>query len=60
MAMIWIGYIFGITSKLYLAKFTYVLIFYVFNLLAVSVDICLYFRNSRLDAKRLLKGSVQV
>lgn len=58
MALIWIGYIFGITSKLYLAKFTYVLIFYVFNLLAVTGDICLYFRNSRLDKGRQLQESV--
>lgn len=58
MALIWIGYIFGITSKIYLAKYTYVLIFYVFNLLAVSVDIGLYFRNCRLDASRLVQESM--
>ena len=50
------GYIAGITSKFmneaYMASFAskwYVLIFYFINLLMVSADLALYFRNKRLD-----------
>ena len=53
------GYIAGITSKLlndsYMATFSekwYVLFFYVLNMLMVSIDILLYFRNRQLDKKR--------
>ena len=46
---IWIGYIFGIVGKLLRGNVNYVLIFYFVNLAAVTVDICLYFRNRRLD-----------
>ena len=52
-----VGYIAGITSKLmneqYMASFAskwYVLVFYVINLLMVSVDLALYFRNRHFDA----------
>ena len=47
---IWIGYIAGIAGKIISHNITYVLVFYVINILMVSVDICLYFRNKRLDA----------
>ena len=50
------GYIAGIAAKLtnaaYMAEFSgkwYVLFFYVLNMLMVSVDLSLYFRNRRLD-----------
>ena len=50
------GYIAGIASKFlnksYMAQFAtkwYVLIFYILNLLMVSTDLVLYFRNKRLD-----------
>ncbi len=52
------GYVAGITSKLineaYMASIAtkwYVLFFYVVNLLTVSTDLCLYFRNRKLDKK---------
>ena len=49
---IWVGYICGIIAKLSAPAFKwYVLMFYVINLIMVSVDIALYFRNRRLDAK---------
>lgn len=49
---IWVGYICGIVAKLTAPAFKwYVLMFYVINLIMVSVDIALYFRNRRLDAK---------
>ena len=48
---IWVGYVFGIISKLSQDKITYALIFYVINIIFISVDICLYFRNKRLDMR---------
>ncbi|MBO4406057.1 MAG: hypothetical protein J5849_00015 [Clostridia bacterium] len=46
---IWIGYVAGIASKLISGNVTYVFFFYVLNLLMVSFDLILYFRNKRLD-----------
>jgi len=46
---IWAGYVAGIASKLISGNITYVFFFYVLNLLMVSADILLYFRNRRLD-----------
>jgi hypothetical protein len=60
LCLIFFGYIAGIASKFaneaYMASIGqkwYVLFFYVLNLLMVGTDICLYFRNLRLDKKRL-------
>ena len=56
LCLIFFGYIAGIASKLlneaYMASFNtkwYVLIFYILNFLMVGIDLCLYFRNYRLD-----------
>lgn len=49
---IFIGYICGIAAKLISGNITYVFVFYVINLLMVGADICLYFRNRRLDSRR--------
>ena len=46
---IWLGYVAGIASKLISGNITYVFFFYVLNLLMVSLDMILYFRNRRLD-----------
>ncbi len=50
---IWIGYIFGVAGKIMqaveLGSVAYVFYFYVFNLIVVSADLILYFRNHRLD-----------
>lgn len=46
---IWLGYVSGITGKLITQNLTYVFIFYIINIVMVSVDICLYIRNIRLD-----------
>lgn len=43
------GYGFGIASKLISGHITYVFIFYVINFIMVFLDICLYFRNVKLD-----------
>ncbi len=50
--LIFVGYIFGITSKLLLPTFKwYVMFFYVLNLLMVMLDIGLYIRNYQIDKK---------
>ncbi len=45
---IWLGYVAGIASKLISGNITYVFFFYVLNLLMVSLDMILYFRNRSL------------
>lgn len=49
--LILIGYIFGMVSKLTNPNgyHWYVLAVYIINFCFVSVDLCLYFRNLRLD-----------
>lgn len=49
LCFILIGYVFGIISKLVSGNITYVLFFYVLNLIMVSVDTILYFRNTKID-----------
>ena len=50
---IWIGYVCGIAAKLTAESFKwYVLMFYVINIIMVTADILLYFRNVRLDRAR--------
>ena len=58
LCLIFFGYIVGISSKLlnesYMASFStkwYVLFFYVLNLIMVGTDLCIYFRNYKLDKK---------
>ena len=47
---IFVGYIFGIASKLTAPAYKwYVLMVYIINITTVSADIILYFRNHRLD-----------
>lgn len=43
------GYICGTASKFLSGKVNYVVIFYIINFVMVSIDIALYFRNSKLD-----------
>ncbi len=52
--LIWVGYLFGIASKVLKAQAGvptpfYVWFFYVLNLMMISVGIAVYFRNRRLD-----------
>ena len=42
-----IGYIAGILGKLVSGQINYVLLLYCFNLVMVSIDLGLYFRNKR-------------
>ena len=48
--LVCIGYLFGIAAKLVDDHLSYVIVFYVINLAMVSVDVGLWFRNTRLDA----------
>ena len=51
--LIFVGYIFGITSKLLAPSFKwYVMFFYVLNITMVELDLLLYIRNYRLDKKQ--------
>jgi hypothetical protein len=43
------GYLCGIAAKLMTGRVTYVLVFYFINILMVTVDILLYFRNRKFD-----------
>ena len=52
-----LGYLAGIAAKITAGNVTYVLFFYVLNILMVSADVCLYFRNRRLD--RLADAAAQ-
>ena len=48
--LIFLGYICGIASKLTTESYKwYVLFFYVLNILMVSVDLILYWRNYKID-----------
>ena len=65
LCLIFLGYIAGIASKFtneaYMAAFAdkwYVLVFYFINLSMVGLDICLYFRNRRLDKESEAGASV--
>ena len=51
------GYVFGIASKIASRNISYVLIFYCINLITVSIDVALYFRNRRLDLARSSAGA---
>ena len=59
LCLIEVGYVAGVASKLlnpaYMAAFDqkwYVLFFYVLNFTMVGVDLCLYFRNRKLDREK--------
>lgn len=63
LCLIFLGYVAGISSKIlnesYMASFSskwYVLVFYVLNLLMVGADMCIYFRNYKLDKKKEQKS----
>lgn len=44
-----LGYIFGIVSKLIDVRLSYTLVFYIINICMVGTCVVLYFRNARLD-----------
>ena len=50
--MIIIGYLFGLSGKSIAGNITYVVAFYVLDILLVSTDLILTFRNRKLDKER--------
>lgn len=54
--MIWIGYLAGVTWKVLVYLQTGVIkypsVFYLLNLIMVTIDLVLYFRNKKLDGER--------
>lgn len=50
--LIIMGYIAGISAKIYTHRFNYVLIVYLLNLIVVSANVVVYFINSRYDRPR--------
>ena len=50
--LITVGYIAGIIAKISSHRINFVLIVYMINLIIVSVNIAVYFRNKNLDRKR--------
>lgn len=46
-----IGYLSGITHKLIFSR-DIVLVLYIINLIMITADLCLYFRNRKLDRER--------
>lgn len=54
MTVIIIGYFCGVAGKIATGNVNYVLVLYIINMLMVSTDIALYFRNKHLDTKRSL------
>lgn len=46
-----IGYLSGITHKLIFGR-DIVLVLYIINLIMITADLCLYFRNRKLDKER--------
>ena len=57
LCFILIGYGFGIISKLVSGNISYVLFINMSNLIMVSVDTILYFRNVKLDKASMQAGS---
>ncbi len=47
-----VGYFFGLAAKIILGDVNYVMIFYIVDILMVTTDIILTFRNRRLDRER--------
>ena len=45
-----VGYIFGVINKIIYSR-DVVLVLYIINFLMVSVDICLFFRNRRIESR---------
>lgn len=49
LSIIIFGYACGILSKAIAGRINYVVVFYIINMIMVSIDLSLYFRNKKLD-----------
>ncbi len=47
--LVWMGYVCGISGKIITHNITYVFVFYVINIIMVSIDLGFYYRNYKLD-----------
>ena len=56
--MIMCGYVAGITAKILSGRINYVLAAYIINLIIVSVDLLVYYRNRHLDKVRKVTADV--
>lgn len=52
LVFIFVGYIFGIVSKIINNNITYVLFFYILNSIMVFTDLTLYYRNKKFDENK--------
>ena len=50
---IWFGYVAGICGKILQDNITITFYFYIVNIIVVSADIALYFRNKALDRRKV-------
>ena len=55
---LWVGYACGIAGKILGRNITYVLFFYILNLVMVTIDIALYARNRNLERQQEAENSV--
>ena len=63
--IIWVGYVFGITRKILQVQagsnldglFYLGFVFYILNIIEITIDILLYFRNRKLDRQRETGGA---
>lgn len=58
--LITFGYVAGIAAKLISGNINYVLVVYLINILAVSVNIVVYFRNRHLDKLKMAEKRKRV
>ena len=56
---IWFGYVAGICGKIMQENITLAFYFYIVNIIVVSADIALYFRNKSLDRQRLREAEAE-
>lgn len=55
--LIIIGYVAGISAKIFNGQINYVLVAYILNLAIVSLNLIVYFRNVSLDKKACKEGA---
>ena len=63
--IIWVGYVFGIMRKILQVQagrnldglFYLGFVFYILNIIEITIDILLYFRNRKLDRQREMGGA---
>jgi len=54
LVLLWVGYLGGIFHKIFFSM-NFVIFFYALNMLMVTADIVLYFRNQAIEKKQAVK-----